>query len=168
MYFVRRIKLTREIDREVLEAKYKEETDYRVRERLLMIIHVLDGKSALEIGEILLCSPTTVSKWVKRFNDGGLEGLKDQERQGAPRKVDYEDLKQALDKKPKEFGYKWSVWFPTLVYNYIREFQGVNIAFDYVYVLIRNLGYSLVVPRTKSYKSNPDKVVLFKKKVKKL
>ena len=79
-----------------------------------------------------------------------------------------ENLKFALDSKPKEFGYDWSVWFPTLVYNYIRDFQGVELAFDYIYVLIRNLGFSLVVPRTKSYKSNPDKVELFKKKVRKL
>jgi hypothetical protein len=82
--------------------------------------------------------------------------------------VDYEDLRQALDKKPRDLGYDYTSWFPTLVYNYIRDVQGVDLAFDYIYVLIRNLGYSLVVPRTRSYKSNPDNVVLFKKKVRKL
>ena len=165
---MRTLKVTRKTDRGELEEFFKGETDYRVRERLLMIIHVLDGKRINEVAKILLCSERTVSKWVKRYNEMGLNGLKDQDRKGAPRKIDYENLKQALDKKPEEFGYEASVWYPTLVYNYIRDFQGITIAFDYTYVLIRNLGYSLVVPRTKSYKSNPDKVILFKKKVKKL
>jgi len=165
---MRTLKISRELDWDELEGLYHSETDYKVRERLLMVMHVYKGKTALEVTDILFCNNATVSKWVKRFNAEGFEGLKDKQRIGAPRKVDYDNLKQALDKKPKEFDYDYSVWFPTLVYNYIRDFQGVEIAFDYVYVLIKSLGYSLVVPRTKSYKSNPDKVVLFKKKVRKL
>ena len=163
-----KVEVTRDVNMALLRKVYRKEQNHKIKNRILMVIHVKDGKSSGQVGDIFLCNPSTVSTWVRRFNSDGFQGLRDKPRKGRPRKVDYEDLKSALDRKPKDFGYDFNVWFPKLVHNYILDFQGVKLAFDYIYTLIDQLGYSLVVPRTKSYKSDDKKVAEFKKKVRKL
>jgi transposase len=119
------------------------------------------------VAEILKSSHNTITKWVRRFNEGGFGSLRDESRSGRPKKLDYKDLETALEQSPDHFGYPHEVWFPKLVYQYILDYQEVEIAFEYVYEVIDKLGYSLVVPRTKSYKSDPEKVKLFKKTLRK-
>lgn len=164
---MRKIELVRDVSLDVLKKNYKKEKNHRIKLRILMLIHVKEGKSATQIGKILKCSHNTIITQIRRFNEFGFEGLFDKVRSGSPSKVNHGELKEILEQSPKDFGYPHEVWFPRLVYNYILDFQKVQIAPEYVYELIRNLGYTLVVPREKSYKSDPEKVKLFKKKLRK-
>src|SRR6266700_5466563 len=46
-----------------------------------------DGATVPEVAASLGCHPTTVSKWLHRFNAHGLDGLGDLPRPGAPRRL---------------------------------------------------------------------------------
>ena len=62
--------------KDALEKLYKSEPDARVKERLLAILHLYEGKSADQIGQFLKCSPTSVRTWRNRWNESGYQGLK--------------------------------------------------------------------------------------------
>jgi len=62
--------------KDALATLYKSEPDGRVKERLLAIVHLYEGKSAEQISEFLKCSPTSVRTWRNRWNESGYQGLK--------------------------------------------------------------------------------------------
>lgn len=49
-----------------------------------MILRYYAGKSSVQIGRELQMGNETVSKWIHRFVDGGLDGLRDEPRSGRP------------------------------------------------------------------------------------
>lgn len=161
----KKVELSREIEYREIKQRYRKETDYRVKPRLLMLLHVKEGKSATEVSQILKCSKDTVMKWVKRFNESGFEGLLDSGRSGRPRKIDYEALTKALESSPQDYGYPHEAWFPRLVYQYLLDYQEQkDMVPEYVYEVIKRAGYVLRVPRSKHYKSDSSKVEKYKKK----
>lgn len=161
------IEITRnDITLEELENEYNKESDGRRKQRLLMLIHVKEGKSANETSKMVKTSKNTVSKWVKRFNEEGFDGLDDRQRSGRPAVVDYDDLSDVLDNhKPTDFGYPYQSWFPRLLYQYLIDYQNLeNMTFEYIYEVIRRAGYTLKVPRSKHYRQDEEEVRIFKKK----
>ena len=146
-----------------LKKRYDQEKHQIVKQRILMIIHVKKGKSARQTAEMVIVDKNTVVLWCTRFNELGFDGLKDEARPGKPKKVDYGNLQNALDQSPQVFGYKHQAWHPKLVEIYLLDYQNLKLSKNYVYKLIRKLGFSLKVPRTRSYKSDPKKVLAFKK-----
>lgn len=158
-----KMKITWDVSQEELKQKYQNERHPKIKQRILMILHIKLGKSARETAERVVVDKNTVCLWCKRFNEAGFEGLTDEERSGSPRKVNYKDLKKVLESSPQNYGYKHQAWHPSLVVIYLNEQQGVKLGETYVYQLVRRLGFRLKVPRTKSYKSNPKKVLEFKK-----
>ena len=73
---------------EELREQYKMEKDADIRERILMIIWLKSIKSTYKIGDLLFCSHSRVVYWKKRFNSGGLEGLRTAEIPRRPGSID--------------------------------------------------------------------------------
>jgi hypothetical protein len=51
---------------ESLYQAYKAEEDAKVRERILMNVRLLEGKSTYEVGDELRCVPSKVHYWKRR------------------------------------------------------------------------------------------------------
>ena len=62
------------------------EGDAKVRERILMNVRLLEGKSLYEVGDEFRCVPSKAHYWKKRFKEGG-EDLRDHPRSGRPRLI---------------------------------------------------------------------------------
>jgi transposase len=58
---------------------------HRVGARLVMILLSCRGWSAATIAELLGCDPSTVRRWIQRYNQDGVSGLADRPRCGRPR-----------------------------------------------------------------------------------
>ena len=58
---------------------------HRVGARLVMILLSHQGWPPAAIAELLACDPSTVRRWVHRYNTHGTAGLADQPRPGRPR-----------------------------------------------------------------------------------
>ncbi len=159
------VKVTRPVDEKELEKLYKTDENPRIRIRLLMIYHVSNGMSCSQVAKFLLVSKDTVTKWVRRYNELGYDGLEDESRSGRPPKINYDVLKQVLSSTPEDYGYPYQAWFPRLVYLYLFDFQEqTEMEPLYVYEVIKRCGYKLLVPKGRHYKSDPTEVEAFKKK----
>ncbi|MBW8739137.1 MAG: helix-turn-helix domain-containing protein [Streptomyces turgidiscabies] len=73
--------------------------------RCRIVLGCADGKSNQEVAAEVGVWPQTVGKWRRRFIVGRLEGLADEQRPGAPRKVSDEQVEDLvvtdLERTPK-------------------------------------------------------------------
>jgi len=74
------------VDSDLLRA-YRVEDDAKVKERILMVSLLREGKSTYDAAETLHCSQSKVAYWKRRFEEGGIEGLRTRKRPGRPPKV---------------------------------------------------------------------------------
>ena len=59
-----------------MEKGYREGTSHTFRLRCQIILLKLEGRTSVEIAEILGCYEMAVNNWLKRFEDEGIEGLR--------------------------------------------------------------------------------------------
>ena len=79
--------LTDDVYPEQLNNAYKKETNADVKERILLVRRVrIEGHEASKIAEKELHKSRWwgAYKWLDRFDEHGLEGLKDRSRSGRP------------------------------------------------------------------------------------
>jgi transposase len=115
---VMRIAIQQEIARSD-ESRY----DHRLRGLLL----VTAGRSCREVAEPFGESGTTVQRWVSRFEQGGLDALREGERAGRPRTLDAKDwrrLQADLRKAPRDFGLAATLWDGPVLSEHLRHRHG--------------------------------------------
>ncbi len=71
-----------------LRALARKERDGRVGARLHALAHALDGRSRTEAARLAGMDRQTLSDWVRRYNERGLEGLRDRPKPGRPCTLD--------------------------------------------------------------------------------
>ncbi len=76
------------IDAMALRRLARTECNARVRVRMIMISHMLDGVSAEEAAFAVGLRRTAGYRWAARFESEGIDGLRDRPRVGRPRKLD--------------------------------------------------------------------------------
>jgi transposase len=116
-----------------------------VRERILLVRRIIsDGQDIVLVSkEELHRSRAWAYKWLKRFDNEGLEGLKDRARSGRPPDVPEENLlkiRRELSENP-------SGWKAKEVMNIIRQKTGVRYHEVHVYRLLHKWGFRPKVPK---------------------
>ena len=94
----------------------KNESDPKVRVRLIAMAGLKDGTPAIKVADSLKVSRRTVSSWLKRFMKKGLLGLRDKPRSGRKPKLLLEDL-DTLKDEIKEINNKFNGGSLTLDYQ---------------------------------------------------
>lgn len=69
-------KLDTTYPKDALERLYSREHEGRLKERLLAILHLYDGKSTKEVSALVKRCPNTICDWRRRWNERGYQGLK--------------------------------------------------------------------------------------------
>jgi len=134
-----------------LERMTREEIG-RVALRAQMVLLSARGFSAQEIAGIQDVTDVTVYKWLDRFDEGGPEGLYDQEREGRPPKLDEEaeeEIKRVIGEPPTEEGYNVSRWTAPRLARHLEKELGVEVHPETVRRALRRLQFSWKRPRRK-------------------
>ncbi|WP_344309691.1 helix-turn-helix domain-containing protein, partial [Streptomyces turgidiscabies] len=92
--------------RAVLEGWVRRRTTAQaLAQRSRIVLECADGHSIMEVSRRLGASPDTVRTWRRRFLERGVDGLYDEPRPGAPRKITDADVERViaktLEEKPK-------------------------------------------------------------------
>jgi len=128
-----------------LSQAYRNEKDADVRERILLIRRVqIDKKEASTVAEKEFHrSRWWAYKWLKRFDNAGLDGLKNKHRSGRPPEVSEETFTMIR----KELSENQSGWMAKEVMNLVYERTGIRYHEVHIYRLLHKWGFSPKVPR---------------------
>jgi transposase len=154
---VMRIAIQQEIGRSE-ESRY----DHRLHGLLL----VTAGQSCREVAELFGENGTTVQRWVSRFEKGGLDALREGEREGRPRSLNAKDwrrLQGDLRKTPRDFDLAATIWDGPILSEHLRRRYGVELGVRQCQRLFREMGFRLRKPRPQVAQSDPLKVAAVKK-----
>jgi transposase len=154
---VMRLALQQEISRSE-EARY----DHRLHGVLL----VTSGMSCREVAGVLGEDPTTVQRWVHRFESRGFAGLQDGERSGRPRRLTEDQwscVGRDLRKPPRELGYPQNLWDGKVLSYHLAQSYGVVLGTRQCQRVFRQMDFRRRKPRPLIAQADPAAQAAFKK-----
>jgi transposase len=109
----------------------KEHENPYVREKVLILLLMNDGKTYQEISKFLNISDPTVAYWAVHGDPDNLESFLDGRREGNFHKVteDYEKLLlEAIEKEPGEYGYEFGRWTAARLATHLEQATGIKLS----------------------------------------
>jgi transposase len=125
-----------------MEKLLHSKEDFRIAMRLMTCILVAKGFSVTELQKIFYYkSAARYFFWARRFNDEGLEGLRDREGRGRRAKLtkkDYDKLKGILtNNSPEEFGFDSKIWNGQIITDLIEQQFGIEYRKANIYIMLK-------------------------------
>jgi transposase len=116
---------------EKLQKALREEQKANIRERILILLLLNDGKTQSNIAEFLGCSINKVSYWCLKGDPDNLESLIDERMKGNHKKITdkyLEILLETIEKAPQELGYDFGRWTAQRLATYLEESTGIKLS----------------------------------------
>lgn len=140
----------------VLDKAYRKERNASIKERLLLIIRISTDKQHIElVASELHKSRAWAYKWYKRYNEEGLEGLRDKPRSGRPSFMDEENIMKIRT----ELSASNTGWSTKEVMDHIEKKTGIKYHEDHIRRLLYQWGFSLKAPEKRFVKRASDKEI---------
>src|SRR5262249_36303103 len=99
--------------RQALLDRYRKDPDPEVRFRAHILLLLADGHTWATVAALLFCSSRTIDRWVKRFQDEGVEAVTGH-KPGRPFRFDTGWIAVVIywvtTKFPRDFGFLRSRW----------------------------------------------------------
>ena len=117
--------------KERLQKALKREEKGDIRERILILLLLNDGKTHKEIADFLGCSINKVGCWCMQGDPDNLESLRDERMKGNYQKAtdEYQEmLLETIEKEPEELGYEFGRWTAQRLATYLEEKTGIKIS----------------------------------------
>lgn len=134
----------------------------RIAGRLL-----LEGRSVAEVARIVGVSWTSAKRWKTAVNEGGIEALAAKPQTGRPPRLSLqqkEKLVCLLVRGALAAGFSTDVWSCPRVAQLIERHFGVKYHKDYVWFVLRDLGWSCQMPQHRDRKQDPQAVKRFRER----
>ena len=154
---IMRIAIQQEITRSD-ESRY----DHRLHGLLLLT----GGQTCQEIADLFGEDRRTVQRWVRRFEEHGLEGMRDGERPGRPAGLDakqWASLERDLRRDASDFGHVGHLWDGKLLSAHLEQRYNVILGVRQCQRIFKQMGFRLRKPRPQVAQSDPVLVAAFKK-----
>jgi transposase len=124
---------------------YKYQKDY-VRKRLLAIKYLYEGKNRTEVSAIIGCSYKTLSTWIDKFLEGGLDKLVKAMVHQVPSRLNSEqrlELKRMLlEQKPIDYGIDRNIWTGKIISSVIESRWEIKLKTTRIYEILDELKLS--------------------------
>jgi len=126
---------------EEIESILKSKEDYKTACRLVCILQIAKGESSRKAQELLLISHNQVCIWAKRFNELGIDGLKDKVKTGRKSGLSGDQLqslkKLILNESPEQHGYNSATWTAPILSDWLYKECNIKYSDDNIYVLLK-------------------------------
>lgn len=125
---------------------YKYQQDY-IRQRLSAIKYLYEGKSRLQVCALIGSRYNTLTSWIDKYLDGGLQGLVELiKHYDAPQRLSPEqkqELKQIiLEQSPRDYGISRNIWTGEIMIEVIQMKWNVTFKSSRVYEILDEVGLS--------------------------
>ena len=122
--------------RELTEAM-RAERDIRIRNRMMAVLGVIKGHSTKTASDFADVDQRTVQLWVARFNEGGIDGLRDAPGRGRASRARYGRIRRLADRLAGR-----NMLTTRKLRNWIRERLYIRYSLCNVRRILRHLGFS--------------------------
>lgn len=149
---------------EQAKAELRKISDRKVCFRLQAIISC-SQHSEKQVASVLNIDRSTIWRWIKRFAQFGVDGLRDKTKGHRPSKLlpeEKERIRKWLIEGRTQKGNKVH-WTLPLLLKEIYDVFGKKIGKTTLWYIVRRLGFRQKVPRPSHVKSDPVKQEAFKK-----
>jgi len=151
---VKNLHTIEELKREIRKTK-----DGRYSLRLRCVLLKKEGKSTKEIQESLLVSRDFIARWIRRYNEKGLEALKYRHTGGKREVWSIKYFKELFEELDKNKG----VWTIAKMQEFIERIHNVKIPKESIRRKLHKYKYSWKTSRPSPYKGDKEKQEEFKK-----
>ena len=134
----------------IIQAEIQQTDEARYQHRLHCVLLVCSGKTCADVSALFGDSLRSVQHWAKRFNENGIEGLRDAARPGRRASLSDEDkelLAQHLRGSPREFGYSQNLWDGKLLSYHLKQKFHIELKVRRCQTLFHELGFRRRKPR---------------------
>lgn len=140
-----RLEVTRASAEEIYNLIRKDEK-YMVGVKLFAIYQIARGAVSRDLEQMYKISFKSVCNWVHKFNEKGLEGLKEEHRSGRKPRLSDEEMsrikKTILKETPKDYGYNTTTWTGPILNDHIEKQYGVKYKKAQIYNIMKKMGLS--------------------------
>ncbi|MEG3976175.1 IS630 family transposase, partial [Microcoleus sp. herbarium8] len=147
----------------------KESDDNYVREKVLILLLINDGKTYQEISEFMEIAYTTVAYWSVHGDPDNLDSFLDKRSPENFRKVtpEYEQiLIDTIDKAPEEYGYEFGRWTAARLATYLEKVTGIKLSGSKISRILHKNKYVYILAKySLEDKQNPLEREVFKQKL---
>lgn len=155
--------------RERLLKMLKQHENPYVREKVLILLLINDGKTYQEISNFLDIAYPTVAYWAVHGDPDNLESFLDGRREGNFRKItqEYEELLlEVIEKEPEELGYEFGRWTAARLATHLEKATGIKLSGSQVRRRLEKKKYVYLWAKySLEDKQNPEKRKAFKEKL---
>ena len=141
-----------------LHQLYRETKEARMRTRAQIVLLAAENQlTAPQISKLVRVNDQTVRNWLKRYSAQGIQGLFDEPRSGAPRKVtdSYEQrLLEVVRQRPRALAQPFSMWTIQRLVDFLSAEIGIRLSKATVQRLLDDNG--IVFSRPQHTVSSPD------------
>lgn len=155
-----------EIMRIAIQQEIARSGESRYDHRLHCLLLLTGGQSCQQIADLFGEDRRTVQRWVKRFEQDGLEGMRDGERTGRPACLNAKQwtaLGRDLRRSASEFGHAGHLWDGKLLCAHLKQHYRVTLGVRQCQRIFKQMGFRLRKPRPQVAQSDPALVAAFKK-----
>ena len=131
---------------ESIKALIRKDERYTIGLRLYAVYQVAKGQSSRKLEDLYNTSFKQITNWVHRFEEEGLEGLKDKEGRGRKDKLSLnqkQEISMLLTTElPTKYGFNSATWTGPLLINWIKKEFKIEYKKAQIYNIIKGLGFS--------------------------
>ena len=127
-----------------IQQEIERSDDSRYDHRLHGLLLLAAGHSCRQVAGVFGEDDTTVQRWVRRFEQGGLGGLRDRKKSGRPRALSpdlWGQLQADLSKSPEEFGLESALWDGPSLSRHLQCRYGVKLGVRQCQRIFRQMGF---------------------------
>lgn len=135
--------------------------------RCLAVEHLREGKSINAVAKIVKASPSSVWRWKEAWKQKGLAGLKAKPHPGrTPRltRTQKKRLVKLLLRGPRSAGYPTDLWTLARVAEVIEKRLGVKYKSNYVWYILRRLGWSCQKPEQRARERDEEAIARWRER----
>lgn len=136
-----------ESQREMLLNELRENNSPLIRDRILILLLINDGKIYEQVAKFLQIFYPTVAYWSKHGDPDKLDSFKDGRAEGNHKKSTKEYIDMLLiliDKEPSKFGYEFGRWTAARLAKHLEKETGIHLSESQVRRILKSKKYVFI------------------------
>lgn len=156
---------------EDIKSLFNSDDKYKIGLRLYAVYQVSLGQPSRKLEDLYNTSFKQITNWVHRFEEQGLEGLRDKPGRGRKSNLSAEQRTRLsgliANESPQDYDYNTDTWTGPLLIDWIANHFSITYKKAQIYNIIKSLGFSYQKSRGIYPEADPFAQQAFKEGLKK-